>query len=76
MSVSDNKTLRIIANNLDNQEGYYVQSVRVNGEEWGRNWLQHNDVMEEGGTIEFELGREMVVWETAEAPPSPGHLRN
>lgn len=76
MTVSNNKTLRILANNLDNQEGYYVQSVKVNGEKWGRNWLEHADVMLEGGTIEFELGREMVVWETEEVPPSPGHLTN
>lgn len=74
MTVNGNRTLRITATGLDNAESYFVQSIRVNGQAWGKNWLKHDDVMTEGGTIEFELGREMKMWESGEVPPSPGHL--
>lgn len=74
MTVNGNATLRITANGLDNQGSYYVQSVRVNGQSWDRNWLEHSDVMVSGGIIEFELGSEMTVWETGDVPPSPGHV--
>lgn len=74
MTINGNATLRIMANGLDNQESYYVQSVKVNGEEWHKNWLEHSDVMVNGGTIEFELGSEMTRWEDGDVPPSPGHV--
>lgn len=73
MTINGDKQLRITANGLDNSEAYYVQSVRINGEEWDRNWFEHADVMVEGGVIEFEMGREMVFWEEGDVPPSPGH---
>ena len=79
VTINGDRNLRIVAHNLDNDGGsYYVQSVRVNGEAWERNWLEHGDVMVEGGVIEFEMGSEAVVWETGDVPPSPGHviLRN
>ncbi|KAK4540994.1 hypothetical protein LTR36_008363 [Oleoguttula mirabilis] len=74
VTVNGNATLRITASGLDNQDSYYVQSVRVNGRAWDRNWLEHSDVMVNGGTIEFELGSEMTSWETGDVPPSPGHV--
>lgn len=73
MTINGDKQLRITAKNLDNAEAYYVQSVKINGEEWKRNWFEHADVMVEGGTIEFEMGREMMSWEKGDVPPSPGH---
>lgn len=72
--VNGNRTLRITATGLDNAGSYYVQSTKVNGHQWTKNWLEHADVMIEGGTIDFELGSEMKAWESNEAPPSPGHL--
>ncbi|KAI7487033.1 alpha-1,2-mannosidase, putative subfamily [Hortaea werneckii] len=74
MTINGNATLRIMANGLDNQESYYVQSVKVNGENWDKNWLEHTDIMVNGGTIEFELGSEMTRWENGDVPPSPGHV--
>lgn len=73
MTVGDNKTLCIKATNLDNANSFYVQSVKVNGESWDKNWLDHDDVMVNGGTIEYELGSEAKRWETGSVPPSPGH---
>ena len=82
MTVNGNQTLRVKASGLDNSgdsggngtDGYYVQSLRINGQAWMKNWFEHADVMVNGGTIEFELGSEMKVWETGEVPPSPGHV--
>jgi predicted alpha-1,2-mannosidase len=74
MTVGDNKTLCIKATNLDNANSYYVQSVKVNGQSWDKNWLDHSDVMVNGGTIEYELGSEPKRWETGNVPPSPGHV--
>lgn len=56
------------------QENFYVQSVKINGALWDRNWFDHEDVMVNGGTIEFELGSEAKMWETGDVPPSPGHV--
>lgn len=73
MTINGNKTLRITATNLDNANSYFVQSVKVNGQDWNKNWLEHSDVMVNGGTIEFELGSETKKWEGGNVPPSPGH---
>ncbi|PVI05747.1 glycoside hydrolase family 92 protein, partial [Periconia macrospinosa] len=73
MTINGNRTLRITASGLG-QDSYFVQGVKINGEKWGKNWLEHGDVMIEGGTLEFVLGKENVVWETGEVPPSPGHV--
>ncbi|KAF4222888.1 hypothetical protein CNMCM8980_006619 [Aspergillus fumigatiaffinis] len=73
MTVNGNQTLRIKATGLD--QGYYVQSVKINGKEWTKNWFEHDDLMVQGGTIEFELGSEMKNWETGKVPPSPGHVQ-
>ncbi|KAL6240098.1 hypothetical protein BDW75DRAFT_235927 [Aspergillus navahoensis] len=72
MTINGNKTLRIRATGL--ADGAYVQSVKINGENWTRNWFEHADIMESGGVIEFELGRKPVVWEEGDVPPSPGHF--
>lgn len=73
VTVNGNATLRITANGLDNQESYYVRSVEINGKLWDRNWFEHDEVMVTGGRIHFEMGSEMVFWETGDVPPSPGH---
>lgn len=73
MTINGDKTLRITATNLDNANSYFVQSVKINGQAWEKNWFDHRDVMVEGGTIEFELGGEKKRWETGSVPPSPGH---
>lgn len=49
----------------------YVQSLKVNGQAWKRNWLTWDDVFAKGGTLEFELGPTAVNWTSGELPPSP-----
>ncbi|KAH5494149.1 hypothetical protein HBI23_117630 [Parastagonospora nodorum] len=73
MTVNHNRTLRITAQGLG-QDSYYVQSVKVNGVSWTKNWVRHDDVMVEGGMIEFVLGTEERIWESGEVAPSPGRV--
>lgn len=89
MSVTRDKTLRIWATVLEDDNGdndyggdggdaIYVQCAKPNGQDWKKNWFEHRDVMVQGGTIEFVLGREMKMWEEEEGgvlPPSPGRAR-
>ena len=74
MSVNGNSTLRITATGLDNEASYFVQSVKLNGQPWTQNWFVHDDLMTNGGTLDFVLGPNMTQWETGVAPPSPGSL--
>ncbi|KAK7911464.1 glycoside hydrolase family 92 protein [Apiospora marii] len=82
VTVNGNRTLRITSQAHNGgggsstklgQSGFYVRSVKVNGESWDRNWLPHDSAMTEGGTIEFQVGDEPVQWEQGDVPPSPGH---
>jgi putative alpha-1,2-mannosidase len=73
MTVNGNRTLRITAEGLG-PESYYVQSVKINGQNWTKNWFSHEDVMVEGGRIDFVLGSEEKVWESGKVPASPGHI--
>lgn len=78
VTVNIDKTLRILAHNVTDpgslgQSGYFVQSVKINGQDWNKNWFNHEDVMVEGGTIEFFLGDDMTEWETGDLAPSPAH---
>jgi len=75
ITVNSNYTLHVAASGLDNEGGsHYVQSVRINGKQWDKNWVEHEEIMVTGGTVEFELGDEMTGWETGLLPPSPGRL--
>jgi putative alpha-1,2-mannosidase len=73
LSVAGNKTLQITTEGLD--EGPYIQSIMVNGKDWYKSWVSHEDLVgDKGGSIHFALGRESREWDTGELPPSPGHL--
>lgn len=56
------------------EDTYYVQSLKVNGEPWDKSWLSWWDIFAEGGTLEFELGSEPRNWTTGARPPVPGGL--
>lgn len=78
VTINGDKNLRILSHNVADeaslgQEGYFVQSVKINGQDYTKNWFNHEDIMVDGGTIEFFLGENITTWETGEVPPSPGH---
>ncbi|KAJ9130912.1 Glycosyl hydrolase [Pleurostoma richardsiae] len=76
MTINGNTTLRITSSDdvqSLGQRAYYVQSVRINGQAWTKNWFNHEDIMISGGTIEFVVGDAPALWESGDAPPSPGH---
>ncbi|KAF3067035.1 hypothetical protein GL218_08810 [Daldinia childiae] len=52
-------------------QSYYVQSLKVNGENWDKAWVAWEDVFAKGGTLDFVLGPEPADWATGDAPPSP-----
>ncbi|PGH23601.1 hypothetical protein AJ80_02382 [Polytolypa hystricis UAMH7299] len=52
-------------------EAIYIQSAKLNGKPWHRNWLGH-DFFRDGGVLELRLGRKESKWGTREKdlPPS------
>ena len=73
ISVIGNKTLKITAAGLE--DGPFVQSVKVNGIQWDKSWVTHDDLVGgEGGQIDFILGSEQTEWDSGDLPPSPGHV--
>ncbi|CEJ57005.1 hypothetical protein PMG11_05715 [Penicillium brasilianum] len=65
--------LHISATGLDG--GFYVQGVKSNGKQRTENWFEHDNVMANGGHIEFELGQYAKATESGELSPSPGHVQ-
>jgi len=75
VNIGEGKTIRITAKNLDVAGGsVFVQSLKVNGQHWDKSWITHNDLTVGNATLEFVLGAAHAEWDTAELPPSPGHV--
>ncbi|KAM9880892.1 glycosyl hydrolase [Verticillium dahliae] len=75
MKVGVNGTLRVTAKGID--DGPYIQSLKVNGKEWDKSWVSHEDLLggdQRGGLLEFVLGKRPVSWDSGTVPPSPGAL--
>ncbi|KAH6665156.1 glycosyl hydrolase [Halenospora varia] len=73
MSVgTEGKRLNITAQGLSDSS-YYVQSLKVNEQNWNQSWISHDDI-KNGGTLEFVLGTQQIMWDTGDVPPSPGHV--
>lgn len=67
-----NKTATIRNVNFDSTfKNIYVQSAKLNGEEYTRNWIGH-EFFEQGWTLELVLGAEESKWGTRveDRPPS------
>jgi putative alpha-1,2-mannosidase len=73
IDLGEGKTLQIRSSGGDGNgdSDFYVQSLKVNGMPWKRNWLTWNDVFANGGTLDFVLGSQPSNWTNGELPPSP-----
>ncbi|ONH69095.1 hypothetical protein BON22_1369 [Cyberlindnera fabianii] len=76
LRVDHNVYVYIIGENLSRSPDYkYVQSVEVNGEQWNKNWVTHDELFANGGRLKFVMGTEPNMWDSeGDVPPSPGHL--
>jgi predicted alpha-1,2-mannosidase len=63
--------LTIISAGGNSDTSYYVQSLKVNGQPWNKNWVAWDDVFANGGTMDFVLGSSPAKWDTGDLPPSP-----
>ncbi|KAL1970402.1 hypothetical protein VTN77DRAFT_5563 [Rasamsonia byssochlamydoides] len=73
IDLGEGKKLAITATGGDGNgdTDFYVQSLKVNGQPWTKNWLTWDDVFAKGGTMEFTLGSQPRNWTTGPLPPSP-----
>ena len=71
INLGEGKTLLITSTGGNQDDGYYVQSLEVNGEKWDRAWVAWDDVFASGGRMDFVLGREPERWANGTLPPGP-----
>ena len=65
VNLEGGNSLKIIANN-NSKENVYIQSMKLNGEEYTRSFLKHSDIAN-GGIIEFTMGdTKNTSWGTGE----------
>lgn len=60
IDLPEGKSFNIIASN-NSSENKYIQSVTLNGEPYGKAWIDYADIMA-GGELKFEMGSEKTVW--------------
>ena len=70
--LSNGKVFTILAKNASDQNKY-IQSAKLNGKEWNKPWITHEDIMN-GGTLEVVMGNQPnKAWgASAEAVPPSG----
>lgn len=69
LHLSNGKTFEIEARGASG-ENKYIQSATLNGVEWNKPWLSHDDVMK-GGRLVLTMGNKANrQWGSAEVPPS------
>ena len=56
INLSNGKTFTIVAENAS-KDNIYIQSARLNGQPYNKNYIMHNDI-QLGGTFEFVMGSE------------------
>jgi putative alpha-1,2-mannosidase len=71
IDLGNDKILRITSTGGNPESAYYVQSLKVNGQAWTKQWLAWEDIFAKGGTMEYVLGDAPVAWATGGLPPSP-----
>lgn len=71
IDLGNGKNLEITSTG-DGDEAIYVQSLKVNGEDWDKAWVTWEDVFVNGGKMEYVLGQQPSHWsQDGDLPPSP-----
>ncbi|ANB14764.1 hypothetical protein AWJ20_2371 [Sugiyamaella lignohabitans] len=73
LKLANGNTVTITAQNLA-EDSYYVQGITLNGRPHNENWISHDDLFVNGGSLNFQLGTEPKNWDVGSVPPSPGHI--
>lgn len=69
INLENGKKFKIISNNLS-PEKIYIQSAKLNGKDYDRSYLLHEDIMN-GGKLVFEMGDQPNIdWAKKESPVS------
>jgi predicted alpha-1,2-mannosidase len=55
IQLANGKTFKVICTNYA-PENKYIQSAKLNGEEWNKSWFSHADLMK-GGKLELVMGK-------------------
>ncbi len=55
LDLGGGKSFKVICENYA-PENKYIQSARLNGQEWNKSWFSHEELME-GGTLELKMGK-------------------
>lgn len=73
IDLGNDKKLKITSSGGDGNgdSKIHVQSLKVNGKTWNKNWVTWEEIFAQGGTLEFQLGPSAVNWTSGELPPSP-----
>lgn len=75
ISLPSGKVFRIISKNCSDTNKY-IQSARLNGQQWNKPWFSHDDI-KNGGTLELKMGpKPNIHWgaEEESMPPSADAL--
>ena len=75
VKLANGRVFRIVAKNCS-EENKYIQSAKLNGKEWNKPWISHEDVMN-GATLELVMGNHPnKEWGSDDqaAPPSARQL--
>ncbi|KAI6353893.1 hypothetical protein MCOR25_008844 [Pyricularia grisea] len=74
ISLADGKSLQVTSTG-GSEDSFYVQSLKVNGENWTKSWVTWDEIFANGGKLEFTLGPEPsnfgAISAKSPAPPSP-----
>ncbi|KAF2709541.1 glycoside hydrolase family 92 protein [Pleomassaria siparia CBS 279.74] len=65
------RTLDMSSTGGNKDTAFYIQSLKVNGQQWTQSYVTWGDVFANGGTMEYVLGPTPVDWATGDMPPSP-----
>jgi len=56
LNLKHNKGILSVKANNVSKENIYIQSVTLNGKQYNKNWLQHNDIFNGNAKLVFEMG--------------------